>query len=509
MRAVVARRGLIAGGLLTMVAGAVLALGVVPASGDGDDQPTVLPDTPVTAMHLSQGPANNSPILVADPIDDRYIVMANRLDAPDFSCALQVSGDKGRTWQSVEVSPDLPAGVDKCYAGEAAFDGDGTLYFLFVGLKAPGNEPVGAYLSRSTDRGRTFSQPRQILTGFNYGVRLAIDPDRGDQGRIHLAWLHSGSDPPLGGMAPGTNPIQAAYSDDGGVTFSDPVQVSDPNRERVVAPSLALGPDGSVHVAYYDLQDDARDYQGLAGPTFEGNWSLVVSSSSDGGRTFGAGSLVDDAIGPDERVILIFTMAPAALAVDDERMCLAWTDARTGDADAVLRCSTDGGQSWGDLRRLNDDPSGKGRRQYQPRIGLAPDGRLDAVFYDRRNDDEGIFNEVMYTYSSDGGRTFADNRLLSAEPSNTFVGQRYAITSAEGLVEWGSRIGLLSLDNAAVAAWTDTRNSRGGTGQDLFATRVDFGGGDDPVWPRAVGGVLIVGGALALGLGARRRVEPG
>ena len=505
MRAVVARGGFVAVGVLAVLAGAVLALGAVGNDDGGSGPPEILPEVPVTPMDLSRGFANNSPNLAADPTDGRFVAMANRIDAPDFSCGLQVSGDRGRTWRSVNVFAELPPGADKCYAGEAAFDGDGTLYYLFVGLEGPGNEPMGAFLTSSTDAGRTFARPREVLGPLNYAVRMAIDPDAGDRGRIHLAWLHAGSDPPLGGFAPPPNPIQAAYSDDGGRTFSEPVQVSDPARERVVAPALALGPDGSVQVAYYDLEDDARDYQGLAGPPFEGTWSIVLAISTDGGRTFGRGSLVDDAIGPDERVLLIFTMPPPALAVDHDRTCLAWTDARTGDADAVLRCSSDGGRSWSDLRRLNDDPAGNGRRQYQPRIGLAPNGRLDAVFYDRRADPDDQLNQVSYTFSTDGARSFAPNRTLTSDPSSTLVGQRYAIVSAQGLVEWGSRMGLLSLDEVAMAAWTDTRNSRGGTGQDLFSASVEFPEGSDPVWLRVVGAALVVVGVLGVASGARPR----
>ena len=501
MRAVVARRGLTAVGVLAALAGGVLALGTV-TTDSGRAGPEVRPEVPVTAMDLARGVANNSPNLAADPTDDRFVVMANRLDAPDFSCALQVSGDGGQRWRSARVYAELPTGADKCYAGEAAFDGDGTLYYLFVGLKAPGNTPMGVFLTSSTDRARTFSPPLEVLGPRNYAVRMAIDPGVGERGRIHLAWLHAGSAPPLGGFAPPPNPIRAAYSDDGGQTFSEPVQVSDAPRERVVAPALALGPDGSVHVAYYDLQDDARDYQGLAGPPFEGTWSIVVTTSTDGGRRFGPGSLVDDAIGPDERVLLIFTMPPPALVVDGDRMCVAWTDARTGDADAVLRCSTDRGRTWSDLRRLNDDPVRSGRRQYQPRLALAPNGRLDAVFYDRRADADDRLNHVSYTFSTDGARTFAPNRRLTSDPSNTLVGQRYAIVSADGLVEWGSRMGLLSLDHAAVAAWTDTRNSRGGTGQDLFSATVEFPAASHAA--RVPGAALLVAGVVAIGLGARR-----
>jgi hypothetical protein len=49
---------------------------------------------------------------------------------------------------------------------------------------------------------------------------------------------------------------------------------------------VALGPEGDVHVAYYDLEDDVRDYQGLAGPAWEETWSIVWATSTDRGWSF-------------------------------------------------------------------------------------------------------------------------------------------------------------------------------------------------------------------------------
>jgi hypothetical protein len=222
-------------------------------------------DVPVTALHQGLGVANNSPALNADPTEPKFVVLANRLDAPDFRCALQVSGDGGEGWLTVNPVPELPAGADKCYAPEAAFDRNGVLYYLFVGLKDQGNEPVGAFLTSSRDRGRTFGRPRQVLGPLNFAVRMAIDTSMGEAGRIHLVWLNATSDPPLGGFGPPPNPIMAAHSDDGGETLSEPVQVNDPEHELAVAPALELGADHAVHVFYYDLQDDLRDYKGLEG----------------------------------------------------------------------------------------------------------------------------------------------------------------------------------------------------------------------------------------------------
>ncbi len=459
--------------LLLMVFSAIALVDRQHGGSAGSGLPTVAPEVPATAMDLEFGAANNSPRLLADPTNPAFLALANRIDAPDFSCALQISGDGGRGWQTAQPVPELPLGADKCYGAEIAFDKMGILYYLFVGLEDRGNQPIGVFLTKSADRGRTFSTPSRVLDGLKFGVRMAIDSAHGPSGRLHLVWLEATSDPPLGGFGPPPNPILAAYSDDGGKTFSAAVQVSDPSRQLVVAPALALAPGGYVYVSYYDLGGDIRDYAGLDGPTWKEPWSLVVATSANSGMDFEENVVVDDGIVPTERVMLIFTMPPAALAADEERVCAAWTDGRNGDADVVLRCSRDRGETWEALRRLNDDSLGNGSRQYLPQIAISPTGRLDAIFYDRRADPENQRNDTYYTYSSDGGDLFAANIKLTRYPSDSRIGPEYVGPAAAGQYELGSRNAMLSYGDVVVASWADTRNSRAGTtSQDLFVASI-------------------------------------
>ena len=124
--------------------------------------------------------------------------------------------------------------------------------------------------------------------------------------------------------------------------------------------------------------------------------------------------------------------------------------------------------------RVNDDVKGDGRHQYLPRLSVAPSGRLDVIFYDRRDDPENMRNHVYYTYSTDGGRTFAANHRLTSQSFYSDTGSGYPTRLARGLIEFGGRIALLSSGSGAVAAWTDTRLvPRFLAHQDIFATRVE------------------------------------
>lgn len=496
-------------GLAVILVGAGLYLvpKVWPALGR-QPHPTVRvePEVPVTAMNRAVGPASNSPVLTQDPTDSNFMLLANRLDAPDFSCALNVSGDGGHSWLPASPVPMLPAEAEKCYAPEVAFDTSGEIYYLFVGLAGAGNQPVGAYLTTSVDHAQTFSPPRRILGPSNFAVRMVIDPSLGRYGRIHIVWL-SASSITSGGFGPPPNPILAAYSDDAGTTFSAPTQVSDASRQRVVAPTVSLGPNHAVYVAYYDLEADAVDYQGLEGPTWEGPWSLVVARSLDGGRQFGPGIVAAGELRPPDRVMLIFTMAPPSMVVHDQRVCLGWTDARFGDADVFVSCSSDRSQHWNRARRVNDDPQGNGKSQLLPRLAFAPTGRLDVIFYDRRSDPKNLNNSVYFSYSTNGGRTFARNMQLNRDGASfSLIGQRYGNRSAKGQVEFGSRIALLSSPRSVVAAWTDTRNSRPfTTDQDIFSSRLLLSSTSGAMLSTWVVVLIVAGAGTLLGMVVRQR----
>lgn len=445
------------------------------AAGSGRDRVVVGVNVPATAIDLGHPRSQNSPALATDPTDGRFVALAFRIDGPtEFGCGLDVSGDGGQSWVPVNPLPELPPGVERCYAPEIDFNRDGRLYYLFVGLAGPGNLPVGAFLTYSDDRGRSFAQPWRVLDALKYSVRMAIDRDWGRQGRIHLVWLAPSASPSPGALPLSRNPIVASHSDDGGRSLSKPVQVSDVQRSLVVAPALALGARHTVHVAYYDLQDDRRDYQGLEGPAWEGNWSIVIATSSDGGERFSEGVLIDDAIVPPERVILIFTMAPPSLSAGKGgALYVAWWDRRNGDWDVFLSRSTNAGRSWTSATRVNDDPVGNGRHQYMPRLSVAQGGRLDIIYYDRRDDPFNARNDVSYSYSRDRGRTFAPTQRITSQSFFSDTGSSYGVTSAEGLIEFGSRIGLVSTGSGALAAWTDTRLLiRNYEHQDVFSAEV-------------------------------------
>ncbi len=438
--------------------------------------------------------AHNSPSLARNPREDGNLVVADRIDTPRFSCAVHVSVNGGSSWQQKNVP--APEGENLCYAPDVAFDADGKLYLSFVTLRGRANAPNAAWLATSTDKGATFSDPVKVLRQkLPFQVRLATDPK--EPGRLYVTWLQASEVGLFRFPEPG-NPINAMRSDDGGKTWETPTRVSGSDRTRVVAPSPVVGPDGDLNVVYLDLRDDSLDYegahQGMGGTPYDGTWQLVHARSSDEGSTFDE-AVVEDRLVPSERFI-VFTPPFPSVAVDQDSGSLyaAFHDQRLGDADAWMWSLPEGGDGWQGPTRINDTPERDKTSQYLPKIGVAPDGRVDAVYYDRRADQGNVENEVSLQSSSDGGESFGKRVRVSNSPFSSEIGYG----SERDLPDLGSRLGIVSTNLRAFAVWTDTRaGTVGSNKQDIARAVVAFS--DPPRLSKPVEYLLRFGGiALAL-----------
>jgi hypothetical protein len=449
--------------------------------------------------------ANNSPALAQNPRRPAELAVANRIDSPDYSCALRVSHDHGVHWSSVRVP--IPRGEGhKCYAPDVAYGADGALHMSFVTLRGNGNEPHAAWLATSRDGGRTLSAPSRALGPLAFQVSLAADPKR--PGRLYLTWLQPAAVGLYLFSATG-NHIQVVRSDDGGRTWSHPFRVSGPARERVLAPTAAVGADGSIYVLYLDLGADRLDYQaghgGRGGAPYDGRFTLVLGRSDDGGRTWQE-SVVDDRIVPTRRFLAFLPPTPS-LAIDDGdgRIYAAFEDGATGHADVHLWSLARGARGWTGPAKVNDTPSHDDTSQYLPRLAVSPDGRLDVAYYDRRADAKDRFNAVSLQSSTDGGRTFTGHVTLSSRRFDSRIGAG----SENGLPDLGSHLGVVSEPAGVLAAWADTRaGTVGSNKQDIAFARAGVTRSSAlPDGLRAVlryGGIALLLGGVALLLARAR-----
>jgi len=494
----------LAAALAALAVGSFLAAAGLPATGEERIGANVPIDPKVAGdpMRLDQ---NNSPSLARSPVAPARLAVANRIDNPLFSCALHVSADGGASWQPSAIP--FPAGEEdppRCFAPDVAFAADGTLHVLFVTLYGLGNRPHAVWLASSKDGGKTLSTPTKVLGPLAFQARLAADPTRPK--RLYLTWLQAADTGNLSFPSTG-NPINLIRSDDAGASWTDPVRVTPAARERVVAPSLRVGPDGPF-LSYLDLGDDRLDYHGghggRGGLAYGGTWSLVLARSTDEGRTWKEAVVADDLV-PIERIVVFLPPTPA-LAVDPggKRVYLAFHDAKLGDADVWLWASGDGGRTFA-RHRVNDTRVGDGRAQYLPQLALAGDGRLDVVYYDRRSDPHDVRNGVSEQSSFDGGRSFTPHVAVADRSFDSRIG----FGSERDMADLGSRLALASGPHASLAVWTDTRAGTDASGkQDLAQGVVGIQAGSHWRLRLRLVALVLLAAALCIVVRVARRTPP-
>lgn len=378
----------------------------------------------------------SEPSISVSPIDPANLVAA-AID--DFKCGYYASFDGGATWTGGFI-PGIPSvyGVDPVVAHCA----DGSVVYLCLGFGGP----YGIYVSRSTDGGRTWSDPSIVeerLDSTQYPDKPWIDCDR-TQGRfsnrIYVAWAEIHNE---------ATSIQWSYSRNSGGTWSAPDFLADEAQGQAVA--LAVGADGTVHATWW---------AGTEMPL-----SILYDRSTDGGRSFGTDRFVgtideipnlnysrpsfplmtvDRSNGPHSGNIYVVFPERVVYGNDEE-------------ADVFLIRSTDGGTTWSPKLRVNDDPLHNGADQYFPFPAVDSKGRLVVSFYDKRRFIGQALYDVWAAVSRDGGATFDTNILVSSTPSlgtrRNFIGHYQALAATA---------------DHLYPLWTDLR---GIEGSDLYIDR--------------------------------------
>ena len=226
-------------------------------------------------------PFEDKPYMVSDNTQSRYAgnlyVGWTRWTLTDSEILLSRSTDDGKTWsQPIEIDrhPGLPRDDNGAAEG---FDGtvapDGTLYVVW----SQGNDIL---LTSSRDGGKTFSRARAII--HTAPIMFAIQTlERANgfpqiaidprSGRLYVTW----SDYRNGDLD-----VFCATSANKGRSWSSPVRVNnDPihNGAEQFFQWLAVDPtDGAVNVLFYDRRGDPQGLKQI----------VALARSTDGGRSF-------------------------------------------------------------------------------------------------------------------------------------------------------------------------------------------------------------------------------
>lgn len=522
----------VAMGLALGLAGA--AIGQAAAQTE-DDGPSVLPSSQITTDPTPIR-AHTQPEIVVHPDDSDVLAM---VEAQYFAgtCNVHISQDGGQTWVQRDARPqpgDPPICARPAFGAflDLDFASDGTLYFAGTAahtIRGAGSSP---YVARSEDLGESwdFTVLAPVDEEAEYtGVDGETSTDIRDFGNTRLA-THP-TDPDIvyagyreraldldGDEAPSRTFI--AVSRDGGETWGELIDpFANIRHEEMYGsdqPGMAVAPDGTVHAFTKERPDPDADHHPR----------LLMSTSTDDGETWEGRVLTDDVAicGP------CLTTPEAAIDPDNGHIYVVFELSESDDPpranrDIWVKRSTDGGETFEERVRLNDgqDPDrDPDNNQMFPGIDIAPNGRVDVVWFDFRSDrvynPEGsrgtadhrgdLYWDVYYTYSTDGGDSWAPNVRVSDRSNHREHG--YAMHPQYHL---GGPVSVASTDERAHVTWSDSRaGNPEEPAEDAYSTAVVHGasapaGPTLSVLPVAVGGFggLVIAGVLLLVVGSQLR----
>ena len=471
------------------------------------------------------------PVLAMHPSDPATLVLAET-DAFASRCMVHVSRNSGLSWTKATQPPTPPdwPGCGFAVTGPAAdlaFAPDGTLYYAFSAFQ-PSTYQQRVYPARSSDLGVTWDTtalprigPKPTPREFGADSMPSILIDRADPDLVYVSWWSSngiwnmpesitGSGTSIWCRLVDNRPLARPWisaSRDGGATFGEPVDMAPGVGHCTTEPYLVQGADGAIQAFFGEATRTVQEGQAPAA-------HLYNVASRDQGRTFTVNTVHTQSGPADGRASTSTSdwLSAPSPGVDRKsgNLYVTWESLGAGVPEISFSRSADQGRSWSAPVKVND---GDPKRDWDfsdqmPTMSVAPNGRIDAVWYDYRNDatyKEGDtrngFQDVYYAASSDGGLTWSENRPVSDRP----IDRRFGPRRTGGIY---GPLGLISTNDIAYVAWDDTRNGSEQTGsQDIYFGRVRYapaaeafatGGGDSGISPWVAG---LLGASIAVAIG--------
>lgn len=124
--------------------------------------------------------------------------------------------------------------------------------------------------------------------------------------------------------------------------------------------------------------------------------------------------------------------------------------------------STDSGLTWSVAMRINDDSPTQHAAHWFGTLSVAANGRVDACWNDTRHSTNNSLSELYYSWSDNGGLTWAPNRPLSPAFNHSLGYPQQN--------KMGDYIGMISLNECACIAYTATYNGE----EDIYFVRAEL-----------------------------------
>lgn len=263
-------------------------------------------------------------------------------------------------------------------------DAQNTIYLLWQEIIFSGGSHGGDILFvRSEDGGATFSPPVNLSNSIGGDGKGRINKDVWHNGSLDLAAGPKGV--LVATWTEYDGQLWFTRSGDGGKTFLRPQQLAGGgNAKPVRGPSLALGPDSTIYLAWTTGEDNAAD--------------IHLMRSTDGGVSFNAPQIIAQTTG--------YSDAPKLAADRAGVVHLVYAESAAGPFDRYRirhTRSADHGRTFAAPRELAL-PTGDAGAAF-PSLALDGKGRL-LVVWERYQGRQQRPHGLAFASSDDGGRSF-------------------------------------------------------------------------------------------------------
>ena len=256
---------------------------------------------------------------------------------------------------------------------------------------------------------------------------------------------------------------QFSRSTDGGVTWMNPINI--PNSPAWG--TLDVDSNGNLFIGGVNL---TTGQIWCARSANAKNGAVVPSFDQSTAVNLGGNIVFSEAINPDGLVGQVFLALDRSGASTNNNVYMLASVQPTGSSngsDVMFVRSTDGGLTFSVPSRINDDPINHANWHWFGTLSVAPNGRIDSVWFDTRNAANNTDSQLFYSFSTDGGVTWAPNVAVSIsfDPFEGYPQQN----------KIGDYITIVSDNTGGNVAYSATFNFNPNTGQheeDVYYVRV-------------------------------------
>jgi hypothetical protein len=396
--------------------------------------------------HNIPGDAANEPSLCIDPTDSNRIAIGWRqFDTTNSSfrqSGVAYTTNGGLNWT---FPGNLEAGT---FRSDPVLASDANGIFYYLGIS--NTSTFACDLLRSTNGGATWQPLGGALGGDKEWMVIDATQSPG-RGNIYEVWS------PFYNIFNNSDEI-FSRSSDGGKSWMSPIGLP----QSPYFGTLAVGPKGELYSFGTAISGGSLWINRSTDVT---NRSAIPTIDLSTGINLG-GPLIGGVEGLNPGGLLGQAWVAVDCSTGSTRGNVYVLCSVTNDpgnlVNVMFSRSTDGGSTWSTPVRINDDSPSQNAAHWFGTISVAPNGRIDVCWNDTRHSADNSLSELYYSWSTDGGFTWAPNRPLSPQFNHSLGYPQQN--------KMGDYIGMISLNECACIAYAATFNGE----EDIYFVRAEF-----------------------------------